>query len=372
MAPARIGPILATRLLSPWGKLRLGWELFVPARRDMADESLADFARRRFGNEVYQRMIQPLVGGIYTADPEQLSMQAAMPRFVEMERKWGSLAKAMRRQKATSAASGARSEHVHGVRYESFVAPREGIETLVTAIAKRLPAESIRRNTTVERLDRRADGTWSVVTSGPEALPPSGYRGVILALPAGVAAKLATPLDQELGAELKAITYAGASVVVLAYRRRDIAHPLDGFGAVVPQIERRKILAISFASNKFVDRAPADCILLRVFVGGALQGELMQLDDSEMLSLVEGELRELIGVRGDPVLRKVVRWNGTMPQYHVGHLDRVARIEARAAMLPGLELAGNAYHGVGIPYCVHSGERAADRILQSLPMALPV
>jgi len=371
MAPARIGPILATPLLSPLGKLRLGWEWFVPQRSDASDESLADFARRRFGREAYQRLIQPLVGGIYTADPEQLSLHAAMPRFVEMERRHGSLARAMRRQQAAKAKQNGAADKTAGVRYDAFVTPHDGIETLVAAIAGRLPPEAVRLNTHVEQLQRGDDGRWQLTLCDAGGSRTEPFDRVIVALPAPAAAKLLEPVDSTLADELAGIPYAGASVVVLTYRRSEVDHSLDGFGAVVPQIEGRRILAISFASNKFPGRAPDDCILLRVFVGGALQPELTELDDEETIALVEQELRELIGIGGEPLIRQVARWNGAMPQYHVGHLDRVERIEELAGSIPGLELAGNAYRGVGIPFCVRSGEEAAGRVLDREETLIP-
>jgi oxygen-dependent protoporphyrinogen oxidase len=369
MAPSRIGPMLRTPLLSPLGKLRLGWEYLVRPRRATTDESLANFARRRFGSEAYDRLIQPLIGGIYTADPDKLSMQAAMPRFVEMEQKYGSLTKAMRtQQKQAKGKAGQQEQAASGVRYQAFVAPREGIGSLVTAVAERLPTDCIELNSPVQSIAREPHGRWSIVTSAAGVSTTNRYDALILALPAPAAARLMQPVDTPLSTELAAIPYAGASVVILAYRRSEVEHPMDGFGAVVPHKEGRRIIAISFASNKFPGRAPDDQILLRVFVGGALQPELMQLDDQATLELVEQELRELLGVRGEPLLRQVARWDGKMPQYHLGHLDRVASIEQRASELAGLELAGNAYRGVGIPFCVHSGEEAAGRVVDTLRM----
>jgi protoporphyrinogen/coproporphyrinogen III oxidase len=172
-------------------------------------------------------------------------------------------------------------------------------------------------------------------------------------------------VDAELAAELRAIPYASSSLVILGYRRDQLRHPLDGFGLVAPHCEGRRILAASFASVKFPERAPADRVLIRVFIGGALQPELARLSDDELDALAQEELAELLGASGAPELRRIVRWERAMPQYHVGHLDRVRRIEQRLNAFPRLALAGNAFRGVGIPHCIHSGEQAAERLLRS-------
>jgi oxygen-dependent protoporphyrinogen oxidase len=162
---------------------------------------------------------------------------------------------------------------------------------------------------------------------------------------------------------LAAIEYTGCAVICAAYRRDQIGNLPAGFGFVVPVIEHRRIIAASFASEKFAHRSSEDQVVVRVFVGGALQPQLLDMPDAELMQLAHQELGSLLGISGSPLWTAVAKWPGSMPQYHVGHLARVAQIEARAAALPGLELAGNAYHGVGIPQCVHSGEAAAERLV---------
>lgn len=358
MSPARIWPVLATPLFTPAGKLRLAWEYFTPARKGDDDESLASFAQRRFGREAYQRLVQPLIGGIYTADPEKLSMAATMSQFVEMEREHGSLIRGMRKRSAKRKEERAES----GARYGLFVAPRDGMSSFVKAIAARLPEGSLRFSSPVQRLSRIDDG-WEVTISGGA---PQHFDAVIVATRAPLAAQLLRETDNTLAEELQQIPFAGAAIVVGAYRRDQIEHLLDGFGFVVPMVEQRRILACSFTSNKFAGRAPEGHVLLRTFVGGACQAELMEQDDDAIRRLAAEELHDLIGLSGEPLFSEVVRWDGAMPQYHVGHLELVARIEARAAELPHLELAGNAYHGVGIPFCIHSGETAAERVIDAL------
>jgi oxygen-dependent protoporphyrinogen oxidase len=186
---------------------------------------------------------------------------------------------------------------------------------------------------------------------------------LILATPSPATAKLLQPIDTALGADLASIAHSGTAIVSLAYEAGQIGHPLDGMGAVVPAIEKSPILACSFSSRKYPHRAPDGMELLRVFVGGARRPELAEMDDDQLRPLVLTELSRLLQIRGEPCYCRIAHWPGTMPQYHVGHKELVSRIEARVAALPNLQLAGNAYHGVGIPDCIHGGELAAERVL---------
>jgi oxygen-dependent protoporphyrinogen oxidase len=195
---------------------------------------------------------------------------------------------------------------------------------------------------------------------------PQSFDALILAVPAHAAARLLESTDHALAAELAAIPYASCAVVSLGFDRCQIGHPLDGFGFVVPQRERRRIIAASFASLKYPGRAPDGCVLIRTFIGGALQPQLLNLADAELTRVACEELSALLSVNGDPLVTDVARWPASMPQYHVGHLDRVARIEQLAARWPNLALAGNAYHGVGIPHCIASGQAAAERLANAL------
>jgi oxygen-dependent protoporphyrinogen oxidase len=362
MSPAKVWPILSTPILSPLGKLRLAYERLIPGRRDDSDESLESFTVRRFGREAFDRLIQPLIGGIYTADPAKLSMQATLPQFVELERQFGSLIRGMRKKGSAFRVQGSdQKAQATGARYGQFVAPREGMQRLVDAVAAKLPAGSARLNAAVERIEY-VDG-WKVFIRG--GLEPYDIDELILASPGAVSARLLASIDGELASLIGRIPHAGCSVAVLGVRRDQIAHPLDGFGFVVPAIENRRIIAGSMASVKFAGRAPEGKVLLRVFVGGALQPGLGELPNERIRQLVLEELGDLIGLRGEPEFCDVVRWSGMMPQYHVGHLDLVQKIEERAAAIPHFALAGNTYRGVGIPFCVRSGEAAAEKISQN-------
>jgi oxygen-dependent protoporphyrinogen oxidase len=356
MAPTRFWPLVTTPLFSWPGKLRMGLDLVLPRRPGAADESVTDFVTRRLGREALERVAQPLVGGIYTADPDRLSLAATMPRFIEMERTQRSLILAMWRQRRRAAAAPADGS---GARWSLFLSFDTGLQCLVEQLARRLPEGVLRLDQPVRTLERTTTG-WRI----DGALD---CDAIVLALPAYVVAGLVRGADAVLANELAAIPYASSATVTLAFRREDIPFPLDGFGFVVPHIERRALLAATFSSLKYPGRAPAEFVLVRTFVGGALQPELVELGDAELLARVRQELADLIGVRAQPELARIARWPRAMPQYHIGHLERVARIAARVGALPGLHLAGNAYAGVGIPDCIRSGEEAADAVVAAIP-----
>lgn len=364
MVPEQAWPMLRSPLLSWRGKLRLLAEAFVPARRDGMDESLADFVRRRCGREAFERLVQPLVGGIYTADPEKLSLLATLPRFIEMEQQHGSLIRAAWHQHRHP--QRAEAPGTSGARYGLFVSFPDGIEELLTALAAKVSeSATIRLQTRVRTVRPRSEGGYELDLE-PTSPSPSengprreSFDAVILAVPAFVAARLLADGLSELAAELNRIEYASTAVVASGHRLADIAHPLDAFGLVIPQLERRQILAVSFTSRKFPGRAPDGRVLLRTFVGGALQPQLYELDDAAILNLVAQELKELLGVVWQPDFAVVLRHTRAMPQFHVGHLDRVARIEEVLSRSPGLAVAGNFLRGVGIPDSIASGESAA-------------
>ena len=362
MAPRRLWPTIRSPILSLPAKLRMACESMIRRRLDSNDESLSQFACRRFGVETFQRLIQPLVSGIYMADPEKLSMQAALPRFVEMEAKHGSLIRAARhsvREQKKHDKSGKSSADSSGM----FVAPRTGLGRLISTLVHRLPKDAIRLRTPISGLTRSADERWTLSMHNSSS---EQFDAVILATPSSVTARLLLGVNKKLAVELNSIAHSGCTVVTLGYDRSDVGHPLNGHGFVVPQVENRHIIACTFSSVKYRHRAPEEKVLLRVYLGGATCPQVMTFDDEQILQIVATELNPLLGIRGQPTLTRITRWPDIMPQYHVGHPDRVTRIDDEVAKLPGIELAGNAYRGVGIPHCIHSGEQAAERAMNSI------
>ena len=358
LAPTKLGPLVRSRIFSWPGKLRMALDLVLPRSRHGDDESLGSFVRRRFGREVLERVAQPLIGGIYTADPDQLSLAATMPRFLQMEREQRSVTYAMwqaarkRPQEAKNAS---------GARWSLFVTLRNGMQQFVDALMPRLSLGEIHCHASVATV-RQSDRAWLVERTDGSIIQADG---VVLATPAFQTGRIVQNLDSILAAQLSSISYSSAATVNLAYRRDQVPHALNGFGFVVPHIERRAIIAGSFSSVKYAGRAPADSVLLRAFVGGSLQAELFNLDDQEMEQAVRRELQLLLGVSAAPLFTRITRYPLSMPQYFVGHLNRIDQIEQLTARYLGLALAGNAYRGVGIADCVRSGEAAAEAVLAS-------
>jgi len=352
MAPSRMWPFITSDIFSITGKVRMAADLLLPRRsaNGSTDESLASFVRRRLGKEALERMAQPMVGGIYTADPETLSLRATLPRFLDMELRHRSLILAMARL------GRAQKTGTSGARYSLFLSFNQGMQVLVDPLT-RINAD-LRVNTRAQRLT--FDHEWTITTDKDEQIKADA---VCLAVPAYVAATLLSETHEQLAQKLREIKYASTATINFGYRRAAIMHPLNGFGFVVPFVEKRSLIACTFSSVKFSGRAPDGHVLLRAFAGGALQPEIFALDEAEMSRRVEADLRELLGISEDPLFVEVAKWERSMPQYEVGHLDRVSEIEKLASGLPGLSLAGNAYRGAGIPDCVRSGEAAAEYLI---------
>ncbi|HRA89671.1 MAG TPA: protoporphyrinogen oxidase [Planctomycetaceae bacterium] len=371
MAPSKPWAILTTPILSLGGKLRLLSEAFRSRRTISDDESLASFVRRRFGQQTLERLVQPLVGGIYTADPEKLSLRATMPRFPEMEESHGSVIRATLAQTKASRTkvSGAQAKtdtSGSGARYGLFATAAGGLSDLISAIERALKKSGrveARLGAQVVAIDKPNDSNpqWTVRLADQK---PMQFDAVIVTLSTHAAARLLqNSISPELSTGLRAIEYASSAIVVSGHQLSDFSHPMDAFGLVVPTIEKRNVLAVSFSSRKFPGRAPEGQILLRTFVGGAMQPEMLDHDNDAIAGFVNDELKAIFGMKSEPLFSEVIRYENAMPQYHVGHLDRVARIEAMVAETTGLYLAGSGYRGVGIPDSIASGRSVADQLL---------
>jgi protoporphyrinogen/coproporphyrinogen III oxidase len=348
-------PFATSSLFSLPGKLRMALDLVLP-RGGGDDESLGAFVRRRLGAEALERVAQPLVAGIYTADPDDLSLTATMPRFLELERRQRSVILGLRRALRQAPLPG-----TSGARWSLFVTVAGGMEELVTTLAVRLPAGAVMLKQRVTALERVAGG-WRVATAAGGRF--EGDR-LILATEAHATARLTRYVDPALATLLEQIPYASAATVSLGYRRGDVPHALDGFGFVVPRTEGKALLAGTFSSVKYPGRAPSGHVLIRGFLGGMLNAAMLSEDDDALVARARTELRAALGIEAEPVLVRLHRWPASMPQYQVGHLARVETIERAVRARPGLGLAGGAYRGVGIADCVHSGETAAEQALEA-------
>ena len=380
MGPSNLAAVAKTEVLSRQGRLRLLQESAIPPAPKIVDESLATFVRRRFGSEVLDRLVQPLVGGIYTSDPERLSIQATLPRFQQMEQQYGSVTVGTLLQNlkpVTGRAASGNSTSMDppatsndhsassGARYGLFTAPANGMSSLVDALQAWLTKDGrcrIRFGTGVTEL--RRNQSWDLHIDGHAV---ESFAAVIVTLPTHQASQLlADDSTATLKQKLAEIQYASSVIMVSKHRLSDFDHPLDAFGLVIPTRERRDILAVSFGSRKFPGRASQGDIILRTFVGGATQPHLVAKPDDEIRSIVNRELSDMLGMRTPPERSWIARYHQAMPQYHVGHIDRVTEIEQLAAEISELEFAGNAYHGVGIPDSVASGQAAAIRLSNTM------
>ena len=361
MAPASFLPFAKSPIFTWRGKLRMAMDLYIPRRRNGQEESVEHFVKRRLGTEAFTRMAQPMIGGVYTGDAKHLSLKATLPQFLEMEQEYGSVIKALiaRKKQSKTEING-----TSGPRYSLFLSLESGMQTLIDALVERLPADSIRLGAEVNGIEQLVSREgWCIHLNNQENV---NADVVCIALPAPRAATLIKTVVPELSELLASIPYASSAAVNLAFPRKEIEHPLNGTGFVVPAIEGRSILGCTFSSVKFAGRAPVDAVLLRAFVGGALQPNHLLQSESEMVESVLKDLRETLGINGEPTLSIVSKHSDAMAQYHVGHLDKATKIKAQVGKLPGLALAGNAYHGIGIPDCIYSGEQAAHALLEYL------
>ncbi len=367
LAPAKIWPFLTSPILSPMGKLRMGLDLILPRRRAEAEEeSLADFVRRRLGKEALERIAQPMISGIYTADPEQLSLRATMPQFLEMEQKNRSLIIGMRQRAREQAVAAAR-----GPRYGLFTTLVGGLGTLTASLEERLRAKGcfFQANTVVESIVKAEDGGFNLTLADE-------YRHVdyvVLALPAHAAATILKPVDKVLSYKLATIPYAGVATVNIALRQDQLMSLPTAAGFVVPAVEGRTLIACTFGHHKYANRVPDGHALLRGFVGGALHEAVLERSDDDIVDGVLRDLRDLVGLQGQPLFTTVHRWPKAMAQYVLGHTESVAVIRSRERQIPGLALVSNGFEGVGIPDLAAQAEVAAERITgfnRQLPHAI--
>ncbi len=353
VVPTQLGPLLGSSLLSWRGKIRMLLERWIRRRQDESEESLGAFVRRRFGREALEVIGDPLMAGIHAADPERLSLQAAFPEMAALERSFGSLIRGMKEVHG-SPRDGSHTEN------SSRVTLRGGIRQLVEALSARIEPSALRLESPVAVL-RRREGGFEIRLASGERLTP---EAVILAVPADAAAKLVAEIDGGLSETLASISYVSSATVALGFRQQDVGRSLDALGFVVPKSEPCRLQACTWSSAKFAGRAPEGHVLLRGFVGGAGSESLVELDDEELTALVLAELDSLMELSGPPVLTRIYRWRRGIPQYHLGHLQKVSRIEAHG--VEGLFLAGNAYRGVGLPDCVRSGRQASEEVSELL------
>ncbi|HEY3999358.1 MAG TPA: protoporphyrinogen oxidase [Candidatus Xenobia bacterium] len=350
MVPTEIMPLLRTGLLSWWGKLRMGLDLFIPPRTDTADESIGAFVRRRLGSECLERIAEPMLAGIYAADADELSIHCTFPRFVDMERQYGSLVLAALAARRTPPPPSSRT---------AFVSFQNGLSELVDALHAALRSRDVKLRCGVNVQAWTPDG---VVLDGEKLAADV----VVLAVPAFAAAALLRGSDTALSDALGELHYKSSATVTLAWPEDQVRRPLQGFGLVVPRRERRAVLACTWTSSKWGHRAPPGKALIRAYIAGHTE-----VADEQLIENVKAELTDIMDApTGPPDLQELRRIEKGTPLYRVGHLDWVTRVERMATRHRGLFLTGSAYRGIGIPDCIREGERTAGQVMAALQQKL--
>ncbi len=352
MVPTKLMPAALSPLFSLRTKIRMASEWFYRPGEIDADESVASFVERHYGEEMVERLADPLLAGIYGGDASDLSLRAVLPRFAGMEARYGSLGKALIAN---------RKEAVNTVAHPVFTTLKDGMQQLVSAILSHVSAPCVRSNSEIQSLQAQERG-W-LISSNANV---ENFDGVIMAIPAHAAAKLLEDSRPQLSSELRDIRYSSSVTVSLVYDEKVRASLPAGFGYLVPRTERKRVLAATFVHNKFPDRAPDDRALIRCFLGGTRDMAVLDLSEDEILSIVRAELRQTLRIEAEPLFARVHKWKAAMAQYNVGHLERLDRIEQLRRNIPGLFLAGNAYKGIGIPDCIRSGKEAASQAIAAV------
>jgi oxygen-dependent protoporphyrinogen oxidase len=357
MIPTNISSMLQTRLLSWPDKLRMGLDWFIPAKALDGDESLGAFVSRRLGRSAYENLIEPLMSGIYAGDGDALSLQATFPYLRDLELEHGGLVKGAFSTKRKMRRNGQKAA---GSR-SAFLTPRSGLQEIVDGLVTRLEGMGCELHTS--QPVRRLGMDGKSFTVEPAQGPAFQADAVILAAPAFASAQILEGLAPELALDLAGIPYVNAATVSLAYEQEQLMRPLNGYGYVIPRKEGQRALACTWTSTKFPHRAPEGKALLRVFFGRAGEGMQVPTDEDELVYLARQEVAQTLGLTAEPLLSRVYYWESAMPQYNLGHPERLKRIEGQLKGYPGLALAGNAYRGIGIPDCIHSGALAAQEII---------
>lgn len=361
--PTRFLPFVLSPLISPLGKLRMGLDLFIPPRSEDEDESVGNFFRRRLGNEAVDRFAEPLLAGIHVANADHLSLKATFPRFLELERKHRSLIRGMLASRRVAA-----SVKTTSAPLPLFMALQNGMQDLVESLASHLQGDIVLGRSVV-RLEHPA-GRGKEQRLHLDDGRSLSANATVLAIPAYVAADLVEPFAPPMTALLRTIRYVSSATVSLAFPCSEIPHPLDGTGFLIPASEKRRILACTWSSVKFSQRAPDGLVLLRCFIGGSRDENLLSADDETLTRMARTELRDIMDIEAAPQMTRLYRWERANPQYETHHLDRVEQIEALSQEIPGLYLTGSSYRGIGIPDCIAQGKATAAQIFERLNAGL--
>ncbi|HEX5410521.1 MAG TPA: protoporphyrinogen oxidase [Terriglobia bacterium] len=364
LTPTRIRPFLRSPLIPLSTKLMIITEWFVtPTKSREYDESVATFVRRHFGKAMLENIVDPLLAGVYGGESKSLSVQSVLPRFRDMENQYGSLIRGAKASARQTRKSIKRYAHGEDSANSLFLTLKNGLGDLIKALESRLDASRIhlaQRVVSIEKVDHHWKSPYAVRCEGDQVYETDA---IILALPVHACATFFPSLPEELTAAFRAVPYSSAITVNLGFDEHVAAALPPGFGFLVPARERSRLLACTFVHRKFPNRAPQGKALLRCFLGGTRDPEVMNLSNNEIIPLVRQELRKILGLETAPLFSLISRWPSAMAQYTVGHQDRIARIASVLQKYPRLYLAGNAYAGIGISDCIRTGRAAAQQVV---------
>jgi oxygen-dependent protoporphyrinogen oxidase len=365
LVPGELRPMFQSPLISPLGKLRMLADLVIRPRQGSEDESVAAFVRRRVGVELYDHMIEPLLTGIYAGDGDQLSLAATFPQLRAAELSHGGLLRGAFAQK--------RERRAH----KAGATPRSGFLSFDTGMGilvdhalhqARESGTQFEFNATCTAIETCPEGEFALTVDGPAGVSTVRVAGVILAVPGWVAGPLLSNVAPEASAALGELEYSSSALVAVGFPESQLTRPMAGYGYVVPRVEHRDVMAMTWLSSKWAGRAPEGQTLVRAFFGRKGQDSSLQLSDDELVDATRREIRQVLGADVTPTITRVYRIDRGMPQYTMGHLDRVDAIERALAQMPGLQLTGNMLRGVGIPDCIQHGQRAATNLLADLSL----
>ena len=358
MIPTEIFPLLKSNLISLSGKIRMGMELFIPKKESSADESLSQFVRRRLGQEALDKIAAPLVAGVHAEDPDTMSVKSRFPRFVQMEEEYGSLIKGMIAKRREMRRAGSKGNKP---KYTMFMTLKDGLSEMPATIVQNLKMTKILTNREVAGVDKR--DIFKISLKNGEVLDADT---VVFATPSYETASLLTGINDSISALLNKIPYASTATVSLAFKKESISNPMNGFGFLVPRQEKRRITGATWVSRKFSYRSPDDSVLIRCFIGGSHNEKLVFLNDKDMIEMVKGELRDIMGITSEPLLTRIYRWEKAMPQYTIGHEERLSILDKKLSEYPGIFLTGSSYRGSGISECIKDGQLTAEFVLKYL------
>jgi protoporphyrinogen/coproporphyrinogen III oxidase len=366
-APTKFLPFATTGLFSWPGKIRMAMDLFIPPKKvapgDLNDETLESFVVRRMGRECLDRLAEPLVGGVHASDPSRMSLAATFPRLLEMEQKYGSLMKGFLAARRKVEEMRRKYPPKPGEKPRTFFTSfMNGMQELTDRMADAAGRERMRTGTAVAALWRTDGGFWKTLLSDGSAVDGDA---VIIATESWAAETLVRPHDRVIADALAAIPASSSATVSVAFNEKEVGFDMNAFGVLCPLVEGRALMAATYSSTKWQGRAPPGKVLLRGFVGGPHNQEALKRSDEELVQTVIAEFHDILGLNpfAKPLFSRVFRWRLGMPQYTLGHLERIGRLDERCGQIPGLAIAGGSYRGVGVPNCIESGEQAVSKVL---------